>query len=230
MRAVSPVFWALLLTSGAADAMNNGAARLPPLGCVARCTNPTQTGVCGAIVWRMRARGCGSAAPSSARCSCSILTRLTLSAAVPPLRWSQWNAFGMRFNGTLFREVAQAMKDNGLQAAGYTLLNVGGNGHAVNGSNDPAHSSGTAIDHSGKPLNCTAAKGCFTAVRNSTGHYQISAARFPGPGSTPECLNDTTLAACMELGGGGSATAQIVTPRSAAARTAMGGCVSWRMN
>ena len=61
-------------------------------------------------------------------------------------RWSQWNAFGMNFNATLFREVAQAMKDNGLQAAGYRLINVGGNGHAVNGSVDPAHSSATAID------------------------------------------------------------------------------------
>ena len=43
------------------------------------------------------------------------------------------------------------MKANGLQAAGYTLINVGGNGHAVNGSNDPAHSSATAIGHNGKP-------------------------------------------------------------------------------
>jgi hypothetical protein len=107
----------------------------------------------------------------------------------------------MNFNATLFREVAQAMKDNGLQAAGYRLINVGGNGHAVNGSVDPAHSSATAIDHNGKPVNCTATNGCYIAVRNSTGHYQISAARFPGPGSSPECLNDTSLAECMGLGG-----------------------------
>ena len=146
-------------------------------------------------------------------------------------RWSQWNAFGMNFNATLFREVAQAMKDNGLQAvlpqcclgtpptirthcltlyplscmvlrqAGYRLINVGGNGHAVNGSVDPAHSSATAIDRNGKPVNCTATNGCYIAVRNSTGHYQISAARFPGPGSSPQCMNDTLLAECMGLGG-----------------------------
>jgi hypothetical protein len=145
------------------------------------------------------------------------------------------------------------MKANGLQAAGYTLINVGGNGHAVNGSNDPAHSSATAIGHDGKPLNCTAAAGCYIAARNSTGHhqprggtvvprcrsprhchrlpylrdshtnrayaaivvtlsvpmtvspaarhYQIDAARFPGPGSTLDCLNDTALAICMGMGG-----------------------------
>ena len=123
------------------------------------------------------------------------------AARLPPLGWSQWNAFEMNFNATLFREVARALKDTGLQAAGYTLINVGGNGHAVNGSNDPAHSSGTMIDHSGHVVNCTAAKGCYTAVRNSTGHYQISAARFPGPGSSPDCLDDAKLAKCMGMGG-----------------------------
>jgi hypothetical protein len=98
--------------------------------------------------------------------------------------------------------VTRVAKPGGSQAAGYTLINVGGNGHAVNGSNDPAHSSATAIDHNGKPLNCTATKGCYIAVRNSSGHYQISAARFPGPGSSPECLNDTALAACMGMTAG----------------------------
>ena len=58
------------------------------------------------------------------------------AARLPPLGWSQWNAFEMNFNASLFREVAKAMQANGLQAAGYTLINVGGNGHAVNGSND----------------------------------------------------------------------------------------------
>ena len=61
------------------------------------------------------------------------------------------------------------MKANGLHAAGYTLINVGGNGHAVNGSNDPARSSATsAIGHDGTPSNCTAAAGCYIAARNAT--------------------------------------------------------------
>lgn len=34
-------------------------------------------------------------------------------------------------------------------------------------------------------------------VRNTTGYYQIDPARFPGPGSTPDCLNATTLIACL---------------------------------
>jgi hypothetical protein len=107
----------------------------------------------------------------------------------------------MNFNGTLFRQMAKAIQANGLQAAGYTLINVGGNGHAVNGSVDPDHSSATAIGRNGKVTNCTATKGCFIAARNSTGYYQIDAARFPGPGSTPACLNDTQLAICMGMGG-----------------------------
>jgi hypothetical protein len=34
-------------------------------------------------------------------------------------------------------------------------------------------------------------------VRNSSGHYQIDPARFPGPGSTPACLNQTSLLECL---------------------------------
>ena len=97
----------------------------------------------------------------------------------------------MNFNGTLFREVAHAMKANGLQASGYTLINVGGNGHNVNGS---------ISGRTGKPVNCSFAtpnRGCYIQVRNSTGHLQIDPARFPGPGSTQTCLNDTKLLACL---------------------------------
>jgi len=81
------------------------------------------------------------------------------------------------------------MKTNGLQKAGYTLINVGGNGHDVG-----------AATHGGKPLNCSAPASCFIAKRNSTGFYQIDPARFPGPGSSAACLNDTQLAACLAKG------------------------------
>jgi hypothetical protein len=112
------------------------------------------------------------------------------AARRPPLGWSQWNAFGMHFNASLFREMGAAMAANGLQKAGYTLINVGGNGHAVH----------SAIGHDGRPLNCTtgsAKGGCYIAARNSTGHYQIDPARFPGPGSNETCLDDTKLTACL---------------------------------
>jgi hypothetical protein len=48
------------------------------------------------------------------------------AAITPPLGWQSWNANGANFNATLFVEQAVAMKNNGLLAAGYTLISVGG--------------------------------------------------------------------------------------------------------
>lgn len=77
--------------------------------------------------------------------------------------------------------------------ARYRLINVGGNGHAVN----------HAIDPHGRPLNCTKQKGCFIVERNSSGFMQIDPARFPGPGSNETCLNDDALVACIAAKSGG---------------------------
>jgi hypothetical protein len=42
-------------------------------------------------------------------------------------------------------------------------------------------------------------RSCSTYMmdRNSTGFYQIDAARFPGPGSSAQCLDDQTLTDCL---------------------------------
>jgi hypothetical protein len=93
-------------------------------------------------------------------------------------RWQNWNAFQMNFNASLVRQVASAMAANGLKDAGYTLLQAGGLGytHCPVGNQT---------------------KGTWLADRNSTGFYQIDSARFPGPGSSAECLDDASLAVCL---------------------------------
>jgi hypothetical protein len=48
------------------------------------------------------------------------------AALTPPLGWQNWNGFGMRFNASLFKDMADAMAKNGLLAAGYTLISAGG--------------------------------------------------------------------------------------------------------
>eukprot|EP00729_Bicosta_minor_P007928 gene7928-10725_t len=106
------------------------------------------------------------------------------AAPTPPLGWQSWNGFGMNFNATLFKEQAVAMKNNGLLAAGYTLISAGG----------------STYPHQGiPPWNTTneTKQRRNVIVRNTTGYYQIDPARFPGPGSTPDCLNATTLIACL---------------------------------
>ena len=81
--------------------------------------------------------------------------------------------------------LTQAMKQNGLLDAGYSLISVGGSTYPHQGiqpkynSSDPSHLK-------------------FLIVRNSTGHYQIDPARFPGPGSSTTCLNETALIACLK--------------------------------
>ena len=38
--------------------------------------------------------------------------------------WCSWNAYHRKFNETVFYETADAMKDNGMQAAGYEYINL----------------------------------------------------------------------------------------------------------
>ena len=45
-------------------------------------------------------------------------------ARTPPLGWSSWNAFGCGIDEEIIRGTADAMRDRGLLAAGYTYLNV----------------------------------------------------------------------------------------------------------
>ncbi len=40
--------------------------------------------------------------------------------------WCSWNAYGRNFNESVFYETADAMKSNGMQAAGYRYINVDG--------------------------------------------------------------------------------------------------------
>ena len=102
----------------------------------------------------------------------------------PTILQQSWNGFGMNFNATLFKEQAAAMKNNGLLAAGYSLISDGGSTYKHQGI-----APWNASNHSNMRN---------VIVRNSTGYYQIDPARFPGPGSTDACLNATTLAACLE--------------------------------
>ena len=116
------------------------------------------------------------------------------AALRPPLGWQNWNGFYMGFNASLFRRTAAAMKKNGLLGAGYSLLSTGG----------------STYQHQGiAPWNQSDPKKYVALiVRNSTGHYQIDPNRFPGPGSSPACLNDTALAACLLASGQQESTAE----------------------
>ena len=83
----------------------------------------------------------------------------------------------------LFRRMAAAMKENGLLAAGYDLISSGG----------------STYPHQGiPPWNSTNSSNIANViVRNTSGYYQIDPARFPGPGSSADCLNETTLRQCL---------------------------------
>ena len=48
------------------------------------------------------------------------------AALTPPLGWSNWNGFEMRFNASLLLWTAKALRKNGLAAKGYTLIQYGG--------------------------------------------------------------------------------------------------------
>ena len=106
------------------------------------------------------------------------------AALTPPLGWQNWNGFGMRFNASLFRSMAAAMKENGLLAAGYDLLSAGGSTYPHQG----------LAPH----WNSTNASNIVNLiVRNASGYYQIDPARFPGPGSSADCLDEAKLRACL---------------------------------
>ena len=71
------------------------------------------------------------------------------------------------------------LQDSGLLAAGYTYITLGGMGFAENG--DPEAVPG----YPNIPRQ--------NITRNATGHLQVDPSRFPGPGSTPACLDETTV-------------------------------------
>jgi len=126
------------------------------------------------------------------------------AALKPPLGWQNWvsaaaavqlrcrrscalcpqNGFGMRFNASLFRGMASAMKANGLLAAGYDLISAGGSTYPHQGL--PPHWNSTNDSNIVNVI-----------VRNSSGYYTIDPARFPGPGSSAACLDEPTLRACL---------------------------------
>jgi hypothetical protein len=104
------------------------------------------------------------------------------------------NAFHNSFNASLAREVAHFLKDSGLLAAGFEYITLGGMGFAEHG--DPQEVPGFPNI---PPQNIT---------RNATGHLQVDAARFPGPGSTAACLaGGDELAACLRANNYSSAEA-----------------------
>ena len=94
------------------------------------------------------------------------------------------NGFGMRFNASLFRSMASAMKANGLLAAGYDLISAGGSTYPHQGL--PPHWNSTNDSNIVNVI-----------VRNASGYYTIDPARFPGPGSSAACLDEPTLRACL---------------------------------
>ena len=64
-----------------------------------------------------------------------LLNKLTLTQGVtqrydngaaltPPMGWSSWNLFASRINEDLIKEIAVAMKQSGLAAAGYRYVNI----------------------------------------------------------------------------------------------------------
>jgi alpha-galactosidase len=53
----------------------------------------------------------------------SAQTSTTL-AQTPPMGWNSWNKFGCNVSDKLIREMADAMVDSGMQAAGYQYVNI----------------------------------------------------------------------------------------------------------
>ncbi len=106
--------------------------------------------------------------------------------ALTPVRgWQNWNAFHNDFNASLAIEVAHFLKDSGLLAAGFDYLTLGGMAYAEHG--DPQSVPGFPNI---PQQNIT---------RNATGHLQVDAARFPGPGSSPSCLaGGPDLQTCLQ--------------------------------
>jgi hypothetical protein len=101
------------------------------------------------------------------------------AARQPLMGWQNWNSLQNSFNATVVIELAHFMKDGGLLAAGYNFITLGGMGFAENG--DPQAVPGfPKIPRQ-------------NITRNVTGYLQADASRFPGPGSTPACLDEQTV-------------------------------------
>src|SRR3954451_20579956 len=45
-------------------------------------------------------------------------------ALTPPMGWNDWNAYGCNVSDQLVEQTAQAMHNNGMQAAGYQYVNI----------------------------------------------------------------------------------------------------------
>jgi hypothetical protein len=106
------------------------------------------------------------------------------AARTPTRGWQNWNGFSNDFNASLTLEVAHFLKDSGLLAAGFEYLTLGGMGYAEHG--DPQIVPG--FPNIPKQ----------NITRNATGHLQVDAARFPGPGSSAGCLaGGAELAECL---------------------------------
>lgn len=106
------------------------------------------------------------------------------AALAPPLGYNPWNGFKMNFNASLIEETVAAMSENGLLAAGWNYMTLGGSTYPH-----------AAI----APWNRTEPQKLPNViVRNSTGHIQIDPARFPGPGSSAACLDGATLDSCLK--------------------------------
>jgi hypothetical protein len=128
----------LLLAAQAAlvCGLDNGAALTPP---------------CGFNPWQVRPYEFTRPVPTECVEHAALMSR--------PCR----NGFKMNFNGTLIVHTAEAMKENGLLAAGYSYLTLGGSTY-LHAAVAPYNRSGGGLGH--------------VIVRNSTGHVQIDPARY----------------------------------------------------
>eukprot|EP00039_Didymoeca_costata_P021632 m.345013 g.345013 ORF g.345013 m.345013 type:complete len:671 (+) comp25672_c0_seq1:63-2075(+) len=88
------------------------------------------------------------------------------AAVTPPRGFSNWNMWHNNFNASLFRSVAQFMKDSGLQQAGYNFITLGGIGYA---------------NSSGPGQNIT---------RNASGYLVVDPTKFPGGNNGMKVLTD----------------------------------------
>ena len=86
------------------------------------------------------------------------------AALTPPLGWSNWNGFEMKFNASLLLNTAKELKKNGLAAKGYTLIQYGGASY-------PA----SLVNHGLPPLwnSTSVSDNKYMTVCNRTGYYQV---------------------------------------------------------
>src|SRR3954451_6384566 len=79
-------------------------------------------------------------------------------ALTPPMGFNTWNAFACNINEDLIKSTALAMKNNGMQAAGYSYVNL-----------DDCWQDGRTLTGAAKPL----------AGRGSDGHLIADPVNFP---------------------------------------------------